>query len=279
MPSKTPSNDPTRLKAQQLREAQQRTDRRIRLTIIGVVVVVVIAVVAAVTVAIMNGGSKGADQSGSQSGDAAAVLGPFADGSPVLLSSEGLGKVDDSLPTLTEYFDYTCHACADVDVAVGAQLSEQAQKGAFNIAYQPVTTVGMPYQKPATTASLIVAQKDPEHWVAFHHALLAYFADQFNSGNGTVIQDLDKSTTQVAEIAKESGVPADVVASFTQNAVDSYLAGTTSAWQQKTFEGRDPKSFGTPEFVKDGTTVIKLAGNTPDALLQTIMTGMGVAAK
>lgn len=277
MPSKKPVTDPTRLKAQQLREAQQRTDRRIRLTIIGVVTVVVLAIIAAVTIAIVRGGND--DQSGSQSGDAAAVLGPFADGSPVLLSNLGLGQTDDSLPTLTEYFDYTCHVCADVDAAVGERLGEQAEKGAFNIAYQPVTTVGMAYQKPATTASLIVAQKDPEHWVDFHHALLAYFEEQFNAGNGTVIQDLDKSTDQVAQIATEAGVPAGVVSTFTQNSVDAYLTTTTNEWTAKTFDGRDPSSFGTPEFVKDGTTVIKLSGTSADAIFETIMTGMGVTAK
>lgn len=278
MPSKSSNSDSTRQKAQQLREAQQRADRRIRLVIITVVSVVVVAIIAAVAIIIARQGSEG-ESGQSQSGDAAAVLGPYADGAPVLYSHLGVGQVDDSLPTLTEYFDYTCHVCADVDVAVGAKLSDQAEKGAFNIEYQPVTTVGMAFQKPATTASLIVAQKDPDHWVTFHHALLAYFEEQFNGGNGTVIQDLDKSTAQVKQIAEDSGVPADVVSTFTQNSVDAYLTTTTNAWTAKTFQGRDQSNFGTPEFVRDGTTVIKLTGTSADELFNTIMTGMGVTAK
>ena len=278
MPGKKPTTDPTRLKAQQLREAQERTDRRIRLAIISVVALLVVAIVAAVTVLIVRQGGKDSAQSQGQSGQAAAVLGPFASGAPVQVSHLGVAQADSSLPTLTEYFDYTCHACADVDVAMGERLSAQATKGAFNISYQPVTTVGMAYQKPATTASLIVAQKDPEHWLALHHALLAYFAEQFNSGNGTVIQDLDKSTEQVAKIAADAGVPADVVSTFVPNAVDEYLTTTTNAWANLNPQGRTAK-YGTPEFVKDGKTLIPLTGTTAEELFQTVMTGMGVAAK
>lgn len=289
MAKKTPptSTDPLRLKAQQMREQQARKDRRTRNTIIGVVSVLVVAIVVAVVLVVANQRNRPSTDT-LQSGQAAEVLGPFADGSPVVYSHLGLGKKDDSLPTLTEYFDYSCHVCANIDVLAGEQITEQAQKGAFNIAYQPVTTVGMAYQQAATTASLVVAQKDPEHWTTFHHALLAYFQSQYNNGIGTVIQDLDASATQVASIATQVGVPADVVSTFPKDAVDDYLKTTSAAWFSADINGRTKDAsgnpeIGTPEFVNDaldGTrTYIPLSGSTAEDIMGVIMAGMGVAAK
>ncbi|MCI1787912.1 MAG: thioredoxin domain-containing protein [Actinomyces sp.] len=273
----TTATDATRLKAQRMREEQARKDRRTRNTIIGVVAVLVVAIVVAVALVIVNQRKAQDAAQSEQSGEAAAVLGPFASGAPVLLGPDGVGTSDPSLPTLTEYFDYTCHVCANVDVMVGPQLSEKAESGAFNIAYQPVTTVGMEYQKPSTTASLIVAQKDPEHWVDFHHALLAYFQTQYNGGDGTVINDLDASFAQVKSIAADAGVSQDVISTFTEDAVDAYLTTTTNAWIALDPEGR-VEQFGTPEFVRDGTSVITLSGTSADEILGSLTEGMSGSA-
>ena len=85
--------------------------------------------------------------------------------------------------------------------------------------------------KPAASASLVVAQKAPDKWVDFHHALLAYFRSQFQASNGTVVQNLDASWKQVKVIATEVGVPSDVIDTFPVNAVDDYLKASTTAWQ------------------------------------------------
>jgi len=271
------TTDAARLKAQQMREEQARKDRRTRNTIIGVVVVLIVAIIVAVVLVIVNDRNNQEAAQSEQSGNAAALLGPYAGGDPVLLGPDGVGSTDPSLPTLTEYFDYTCHVCAAVDTAAGPQISEMAQSGEFNIAYQPVTTVGMDFQKPATTASLIVAQKDPEHWTAFHHALLSYFNDRYTAGDGTVIEDLDKSFSQVKTIAADAGVSQDVIDTFTEDAVTNYLATTTAAWTNLLPSGRDPQNFGTPEFVRDGTTVIPLTGTSADQIVQSITSGMSAA--
>ncbi len=271
------TTDAARLKAQQMREEQARKDRRTRNTIIGVVAVLVVAIIVAVVLVVANERNDQETAQSEQSGNAAAVLGPYATGDPVVLGPDGVGGADPSLPTLTEYFDYTCHVCAAVDTAAGPQISEMALSGQFNIAYQPVTTVGMNFQKPATTASLIVAQKDPEHWAAFHHALLSYFNDRFTAGDGTVIEDLDKSFSQVKSIAADAGVSQSAIDAFTKDAVTNYLATATMAWQNLSPSGRDPQNFGTPEFVRDGATVIPLSGTSPDQILQSITSGMSVA--
>ena len=274
MARKSASNDAVRFKAQQMREAQERADRRMRNIVIAVVTVVVVAVVAVVAVLV---GQQVAKQKAAENGDPAA-LGTYASGAPVILSSKGVGQADDSVPTLTEYFDYSCHICADIDVLAGQTVSEAAMAGEFNIKYQPVNTVEMPYQYAATTASLVVADRAPDKWVAFHHALLAYFRSQYKSGKGTVVQDLVKSAEQVRTIAAEAGVPQDVIDSFPQNAAKDYLAKSSEAWRKAQISGREG-GLGTPEFVANSTTKIQLTEMTADGIVAAIKQGLGVTAK
>lgn len=250
--AKSESSRDTRTKAREMREAQLKSEKRTRVIIIGVVVLVVVAVVAAVAAVMLTYRPKG---SALPDEEAAALLGPYADSSPVMYSHNGIADPDPNLPTLTIYFDYSCHVCAQVDTAGGEEIAKAATDGKFNIAYQPVTTVGMDYAKPATTASLIVAQKDPEHWVAFHHALMGFFNEQWTSGDTRVVKSMDQSIDKVAELARSVGVPDEVVSTFDANAVQTYLANSTKVWGEKKFAGRGD-SYGTPEYVKDDTKVI-----------------------
>ena len=212
---------------------------------------------------------------------ATATIGSYGDGGPIVVSHLGIGKIDESLPTLTEYFDYSCHVCAAYDVAFGEQATQDALDGKFNIKYQPVNTVKAPYQYAATTASLIAAQKvDAQTWGKFHNALLAYFNEAYNSGNGSVVQDLSKSAKQVKSIATQVGIPEDVVNSFPENGVDEYLTKTTQAWGNATYEGRSPNSLGTPEFVINDKTALdfsKLGVTTVDGIYPVIQQQLAAA--
>lgn len=242
-----------REKAQQLREQQARADRRTRNIIIGLVALILVVIIGAIAAVIIQSNHKKAQDSQA----ATAAIGTYGDGAPIVVSHLGIGKVDESLPTLTEYFDYSCHVCAAYDVAFGEQATQDALDGKFNIKYQPVNTVKAPYQYAATTASLIAAQKvDAQTWGKFHNALLAYFNEAYNSGNGSVVQDLSKSAKQVKTIASQVGIPEDVVNSFPENGVDDYLTKTTQAWANATYEGRSPNSLGTPEFVINDKTAL-----------------------
>ena len=182
---KKPAVDPVRAKAAQMRQAQERADRRTRIIVISAVAVIVLAVVAAVGGVIWK---QQAQVNAAHNVDASQVLGAYADGRPIIVNANGVvAEADPNLPTLTEYFDYSCHACADLDVYMGADLTNWAAQGHYNIEIQPVITVNMDYLKPAASASLVVAQKAPDKWVDFHHALLAYFRSQFQASNGTVV--------------------------------------------------------------------------------------------
>ena len=278
MAKKPPLDDSVRLKAQQMREEQARKERRTRTIIIGVVVVVVIAVIAGVTGIILQQRAHRNDLADQQSATASQVLGEYADGRPIVYSHLGVGQKDADLKTVDLYFDYTCHYCAQLETQAGADMVKGAADGEYNLAFHPVTTVGMGFEKPATTASLIVAQKAPEQWTAFHQALFAYFYERFTASDGTVIQDAAKSLDQVKVIAKGVGVPQDVIDTFTEDSVDAYLATTTAAWQKAGFSGRDPSSFGTPEVVVDNT-VVNFKALDAQTVLSTIHAALGAASK
>ncbi len=266
-----------REKAQQLREQQARADRRTRNIIIGLVALILVVIIGAIAAVIIQSNHKKAQDSQA----ATAAIGTYGDGAPIVVSHLGIGKVDESLPTLTEYFDYSCHVCAAYDVAFGEQATQDALDGKFNIKYQPVNTVKAPYQYAATTASLIAAQKvDAQTWGKFHNALLAYFNEAYNSGNGSVVQDLSKSAKQVKTIASQVGIPEDVVNSFPENGVDEYLTKTTQAWANATYEGRSPNSLGTPEFVINDKTALdfsKLGVTTVDGVYPAIQQQLAAA--
>ena len=266
-----------REKAQQLREQQARADRRTRNIIIGLVALILVVIIGAIAAVIIQSNHKKAQDSQAVT----AAIGTYGDGAPIVVSHLGIGKVDESLPTLTEYFDYSCHVCAAYDVAFGEQATQDALDGKFNIKYQPVNTVKAPYQYAATTASLIAAQKvDAQTWGKFHNALLAYFNEAYNSGNGSVVQDLSKSAKQVKTIASQVGIPEDVVNSFPENGVDEYLTKTTQAWANATYEGRSPNSLGTPEFVINDKTALdfsKLGVTTVDGVYPAIQQQLAAA--
>lgn len=266
-----------REKAQQLRKQQARADRRTRNIIIGLVALILVVIIGAIAAVIIQSNHKKAQDSQA----ATAAIGTYGDGAPIVVSHLGIGKVDESLPTLTEYFDYSCHVCAAYDVAFGEQATQDALDGKFNIKYQPVNTVKAPYQYAATTASLIAAQKvDAQTWGKFHNALLAYFNEAYNSGNGSVVQDLSKSAKQVKTIASQVGIPEDVVNSFPENGVDEYLTKTTQAWANATYEGRSPNSLGTPEFVINDKTALdfsKLGVTTIDGVYPAIQQQLAAA--
>ena len=140
---KKPAVDPVRAKAAQMRQAQERADRRTRIIVISAVVAIVLAVVAAVGGVIWK---QQAQVNAARNVDASDVLGIYADGRPVIVNGNGVvTEADPNLPTLTEYFDYTCHVCSDLDVAVGKDLTTWAAQGYYNLELQPVITVNMDY--------------------------------------------------------------------------------------------------------------------------------------
>lgn len=277
MAKKKPSDqdEAIRLKAKQMREAQEKADRRIRNIIIGVVVVVVLAVIAALVFVVQSQNSP-SSQSGNQSGSQSAseaVPAQFAGGEPIVVSDKGVGQKDDSKQDLTLYYSYTCHWCAYLENAVGEKLMADAQAGKYNLVLQPVNTAEMAWQGPATSAALVVAAEDPDNFPAFHKALFDYFWDRYQASDASVINNASASVKQVAKLAQDNGISKDVISHFGDSA-SSYLDVSTAAWGAADVTGR--QSLGTPELVFNNK-VIEWGQGTPDEIYTQVTTNMKAA--
>lgn len=245
MPSKS---DEVRIKSQQLRAAQQRKENRTRYTIYAVVGALVLATIAAVLWVIPWGG-KSEEAKPSKTSDVIEVT-------SFVVSADGVGKVKEGSVEVTEYFDYSCHACADVDGIVKDKLQEGIDSGKITMRYVPVDVVDMAWHKVAANASKIVYKEDPAHFTAFHHALLSYFSEQYSQGKAEVVTNAENSAKMVSEIATKAGVPESVVSKFAKSEAASWLEYNTNYWKDLKLEGRD--KIATPEFsVKDKSVRLK----------------------
>ena len=244
-------SDATRAKAEQLRAAQAKQDAKTRNILIAIVFSLVALTLILVFWVIWS------------SKDKAGVAPAPTEVTAFVVSADGVGKEKAGVPTVDEYFDYSCHACADIDGFIGTQMSEAVAAGKYNVRYIPVTVVGMPWHFVASHAASLTYAEAPESFLEFHHSLLAFFKTQFDSKNVSVIQNDQASLEKVKELAKEAGVPDEVIAKFDAKASVGLLETNKKAWQDSAPEGR--KSLGTPEF-QVNKKVVKLGGQSIEEL-------------
>lgn len=261
--------DAIRMKAEAMRREQQRKDRRTRVIIFAVVGALIAITAIATALVVWNERSK--DGSKGQSDPANAVS--------WLVSSKGVGQENPDAVTVDEYFDYSCHACADYDAVLAQQVNQAVKDGKVNIRYTPVNVVDMPWHPKAAAAAKVVYEKQPEVFLDFHHRLLAYFKSQFDAQDGSVIQDPVRSAEQVKVIAKEAGVNEDVIATFDDVDASAMLTANTEKWAKAAVEGRAKKDdgtprIGTPEFVVNGKH-LTFTNDTVQKFVETVQEAAG----
>lgn len=233
-----------RAKSQELREAQKRKENRARLVIYTVVGLLVLATISAVIWVVV---SQGKDKS--QPGASVAPT----DVTSFLVSADGVGKAKEGSVEVTEYFDYSCHACADVDVLIKDKMQEGIDAGKISVRYVPVDVVNMAWHPAAARAARIVYEDDPDHFVAFHHGMLESFSKLFQQGKAQVVTDPSASAAEITQIAARVGVPEDVVNKFDKADPSVWLKTNTNVWQELPLVGRD--KLATPEFAVNGKSV------------------------
>ncbi|MDO5721856.1 MAG: thioredoxin domain-containing protein [Actinomycetaceae bacterium] len=236
-------SDAARLKAQQLKAEQQRKEKRTRMMIYSVVGALVLATVLAVAWVLLRPTSQEPTAS------------PSAADSPVsfVVSADGVGKVKDGSVLVREFFDYSCHACADVDVILGEKLTEGIDAGRISVEFIPVDVVNMEWHPVAAQAASVVYDQDPQHFLQFHHALMQYFSDQFRQQNPDVIKNTEASVQQVKTLAEGVGVPGEVVAKLGADIPPAFLLTNTEYWKNLAASGRE--GLATPEFVVNDTSI------------------------
>lgn len=231
---------------------RQAPDKAIRTSIISVIVALIIF-------GVIVGAWKINDTRTAYAEDV--VPEEFATGEPIIVSDLGVGTPNPTLPEVDWYFSYSCPACADLDHDIGSAVASEATGGNYNLALHPVNTGHAPYLGPATSAALVVAAEDPEHFVAFNQSLSDFFWQQAQVGNNDVVGNLDASAQQVALLARQAGVDPAVIGHFGKGA-RAYLEASTKEWSTR--EVKDRQRTATPEVVLDGTA---LRWQSPDELL------------
>jgi protein-disulfide isomerase len=286
-PTKAVRRDEARAKAAAMRKEQERKAKRNRILAIGGLVVAVLALVAvAFSIVNQNRANEAANSNVTYGQGAENVIAPALadvtspapanDKGGIPVSSDGVGKVGDGDVDLTIYFDYMCPYCGQFDATNAEDLDAMLEEGGVTITYHPVSildhlSAGSSYSTRAVNATAIVADKSPEHFTDFVTAL---YKDQPAEGTS------GRSDAEIAQIAEDLGVPADVTATFTDTVDgtfatqdDDSVEGTWrifAPWSAATTNqaGTDRPSFSTPTVLINGEPFSDW--QTPGALKQAV---------
>ncbi|MCL2465797.1 MAG: thioredoxin domain-containing protein [Micrococcales bacterium] len=219
--TKAQRRDEARRKAAELRARQEREQRRNKIIGIALLVLAVAVIVGAIAFLVkqridgdrspVNLPEKvGTDIQVPSTGDAA------RGGIPV--SKQGVGVLVADGVVVDVYLDFMCPHCASFEQTQGAEidalLDPKTGRDDVTIVYHVVSildgaSLGNNYSTRAANAVSVVADKDPDHFVAFMNALFASQPKENTPGHG------DK---RLAEIAQSVGVPATVTNQFTATA-------------------------------------------------------------
>lgn len=247
--------------------------RQIRNIVLAILVVLVVAVAVALFFVLSRssdssgGGSSAQSLTSAQSGDLLNSV------QPIVISSEGVGVRNQDAQDVTLYFDYSCHACAQIDDLVFDLLIEDVEDGKYNLLLQPVSTVNMSYHPVATKAALLVAQYDPQNFLEFHGLLMAYFWEAYQANDGSVVRDSDKSLEAVIDMAEQVGISQEIIDLFDSTGAVDYLSTATNNWMSDTeagtIEGRGDYN-ATPEVVANNVS-IRFSGSSGSELHENLL--------
>jgi protein-disulfide isomerase len=199
MSSKKPQNNQpaagTRREQLQRQREQQAKESRVRnivtFSILGVAVLAIVGVIVAVVLSSRN--TPQAEGGGADSGNYTIVVGQ--DGAPV---------------TVSIFQDFICPYCGDFERTNRDDLEAMVEDGTAKIEFHLMNFLdggGRTYSTRAANALVEVAKAEPEHVMAFNAAL--YDNQPEETGMGL-------SDAEIADLARQSGVSNEVVATFAQ---------------------------------------------------------------
>ena len=265
--TKAERREEARLKALQLREETKRREKRNRVVAISVLIAAVVVLVGVVAF-IMS--QKETFDDVMYKGDTPPTLadstGPSTareDGA-ITVGAGGVAGTTATDPKAVEVvvvFDYECVWCGRFEMSNGPVLKSLTDTGAVTVAYRPISMMNQraQFSTRAGNAAAVVADGAPDKFVAFSEALFAVQeSEAFASPYG--LKD-----SRIAEIAKEVGVPDDVVSRFTDTVAKGSTERTYSKWLvanylavQETAKANGKEQFGTPYILIDG---VEFVGN------------------
>lgn len=219
-PSKAERRDQAREQARQLREQQAKRDRRNKVIAIGGLSAAVIALIVVVVLVVNQANAPGIAYTGDDAStitlaDTTAPSTANANGGIPVGADGAAGETagaDDVVVSV--YFDYMCPWCGRFEEANDAELKSLLAEGGVTVEYHPLAfldqqSTGAEYSTRAGNAAAVVADQAPEQYSAFHSALFEHQPEEGTKG---------LSDDEIADLAREAGVPDDVVEQFTATA-------------------------------------------------------------
>ncbi len=235
--SRTPHADNAGSRRDALRQHQQAAQQAARRTTIAIRAtwitgLAVIAVLITVIVwAVVRPGSAG-DAPGTLVAPAGATdSGAISIGDP------------DAKVVVSIYADYLCPFCGRFEQANGADLATAVSAGTVRLEIHPMSFLdpqsgGSRYSTRAANAFVTVANADPAQALTFNRLLFENQPEEGSAG---------PDDAQLADFARQAGVPDEVIAGFS--------AETYVPWVQKiTEQAWDSGVTGTPTVLLNGQT-------------------------
>lgn len=248
-PSKADRREAARAEALKLRDEAKRREKRNRMLAIGGLTAAVAVLVVAV-ILILGQEAKPIAYRGSEPLDISQVTTPSAandrGGIPVGTDRVAGSTVEGDAVVVEVVYDYQCPHCATFEAANHADIASLLESGNVQFIFRPVSFMdyasnGKEFSTRASNAAAVVADRSPEYFLDFHGAL---FANQ-PTGNGLTDDD-------IADIAREVGVPQETIEEFTTTAPSSDER-VFSRWIAAATElVSDELGLATPTIIVDG---------------------------
>jgi protein-disulfide isomerase len=254
--SKTQRRDAARAEALSLQKKQQAREKTTRALTLGILGLAILGLIVAV-VLILNEGAK----STMEKVDAVPAGVIEETGIPVGASGEAGVQVED-VPRLDVYVDYMCPVCGLFEQTNGASLDEMREAGEVNLVIHPISildrlSLDTEYSTRAAASAAWVADRAPEAFEEYNDLLFANQPAENSAG---------LSDAQLADLAEQAGVPADVADGIADGeADDTFREWVTAASDDA---GSLPFFTGTPTVLIDGEKFEdwRVAGNLPQAI-------------
>ena len=254
-PSIKERREAARVAAERLREARRLRRRRQRLIGLGAGVVG-LALVAVLIAWIMAEANRSVLEDVALRPQGSTLSGAIAVG------SEGIAGTTEEAASdavvVSVYSDYMCPYCALFEELNGPVLDELREAGDVVVQYHPVSIMdrvseGTAYSTRAAVAAALVADRAPEHFLAFNRLL---FANQPAEGTTGL------TNAEIADLARQAEVPQDVASAIESGdyvgdrsgAGGSAIAQTFLPWVEAATEqaSRDLGQLSTPTILIAG---------------------------
>lgn len=244
--TKAQRRDAARAEALTLQKKQQSREKRNRLVVLSILAVAVIGLVVAV-VLILSEGQKTSMEKVEN------IPAGVVEDTGIPIGADGVaGTSNEGAKTLDVYVDYMCPICGQFEAINAASITEMREAKDITLVVHPVAILnraseGTEYSTRAAAAAGWVADQAPEQFSKFHEAMFASQPEENSPG---------LSDEQIAQVAEQAGVPADVAAGIADGeAADLYgeWANASTEVAQTNEALLDEKGgFGTPNVLIDG---------------------------